>query len=453
MEETPAAATSLITHPLAYIREAKGWSYQDLVDVIARRARSMGVPNMARRREKAWRWEHWGVSPDHITQLALAAELDVPREMVKLRPWPLWLASLAADLDGYAWSQAGTADALDATSREALLDRRGFLILSGTALAAFADQWLKAPMAQVMQAVEGNRVVPEVVASIEQRLPGLRVLEARLGGVHVRSLADAELRLVVALLSRASYSPDLGQRMFTVAAELGHVAGWASFDAGYHAAAQRYWTSALRAAHASSSEAVGANILKSMSLQALDLHNPRDALALAETACRGAARLRGRPAAMFVLREARAHAALGSARDCEASLSEAERLQGISTDDPEPGWAAYFDDQEYSAQVGTCYLELGDALRADEWLAKAEPVDHSDKVRDRVTYIVRRATAQLDLGAVDQACETLASGIPALSQTESARNQARVRRLLDRLSQWSDQAAVADVRDQLASAS
>ncbi len=453
MAEVSDTATPLFAHPLAYIRHSKGWSYQDVVDAIARRARSMGVSNMARRREKAWRWEHWGVSPDHITQLALAAELDVPQDMVKLRPWPLWLASIAADLDGYAWSQAGTTDALDATSKEAALDRRGFLILSGTALAAFADQWLTAPMARVMHAVEGNRVGREVVDSIEQRLPGLRVLEARLGGVHVRSLADAELQLVVQLLSRASYSPDLGQHLFTVAAELGHVAGWASFDAGYHASAQQYWTSALRAAHASSSGAVGANILKSMSLQALDFQSPRDALALAETARKGAAGLQGRPAAMFVLREARAHAALGSVRDCEASLSEAERTQAMATGGPEPGWAAYFDDQEFCAQVGTCYLELGDAQRADDWLAKAEPVEASDKVRDRVTYIVRRATAQLELGAVDQACETLAGGIPALSQTESARNRARVRRVLDRLAQWSDQDAVANIREQLASAS
>jgi len=240
--------------------------------------------------------------------------------------------------------------------------------------------------------------------------------------------------------------------MFAVAAELGHVAGWASFDAGYHAAAQRYWTSALRAAHASSSGALGANILKSMSLQALDFHKPVDALALAENARTGAAAVRGRPAAMFALRVARAHAALGSRRACEAALSEAERARSAEDED-EPGWAAYFDDQEFYAQVGTCYLDLGDPARADEWLARAEAVERPDKVRDRVTYITRRASAQLDLGAVDQACATLTAGIPALHQTGSARNQECVKRVLDRLSQRKQHEAVVALQERLDGAS
>jgi hypothetical protein len=73
-------------HPLAYVWAERGWTYQDLVDVIARR-----VGNMATRREKAWRWEHWGVVPDEESQYALAAELGVPRELVGRLGWPAWL--------------------------------------------------------------------------------------------------------------------------------------------------------------------------------------------------------------------------------------------------------------------------------------------------------------------------------------------------------------------------
>lgn len=60
-------------HPLTYVRADRDWTYQDLVNVIAR-----PVDNMSTRREKAWRWEHWGVVPDQASQLALATELGVP---------------------------------------------------------------------------------------------------------------------------------------------------------------------------------------------------------------------------------------------------------------------------------------------------------------------------------------------------------------------------------------
>ncbi len=78
-------------HPLARVRAARGWSYQQLARVIARQARQMGVPNMAAERQKTWRWEHKGVVPDQLSQRALAAVLEVPTEVVVAHPWPTWL--------------------------------------------------------------------------------------------------------------------------------------------------------------------------------------------------------------------------------------------------------------------------------------------------------------------------------------------------------------------------
>src|SRR5437016_1811548 len=59
------ADVARFSHPLAFVRHVNGWSYQGLVDSIARQAAAMPkIGNMAARREKAWRWEHWGVIPD-----------------------------------------------------------------------------------------------------------------------------------------------------------------------------------------------------------------------------------------------------------------------------------------------------------------------------------------------------------------------------------------------------
>jgi hypothetical protein len=120
----PGGQPKLLAHPLSYVRQEQGWTYQDLVDVIARR-----VGNSAARREKAWRWEHWSVAPDNASQLALAAELGVPVELVHSLGWPAWLPvgeRINVDLP---WTVDGSLEALDGTAGAALLDRRGFLIL------------------------------------------------------------------------------------------------------------------------------------------------------------------------------------------------------------------------------------------------------------------------------------------------------------------------------------
>lgn len=78
-------------HPLAYVRRARGWSYQQLARQIARRARELGAGNMAAERQKVWRWEHRGVTPDRPTQQALANLLGVADADRRAHPWPAWL--------------------------------------------------------------------------------------------------------------------------------------------------------------------------------------------------------------------------------------------------------------------------------------------------------------------------------------------------------------------------
>src|SRR5262245_25547235 len=100
------------THPLAFVRAQRGWSYQRLARVVARRARDLGVANMAAERQKVWRWEHRGVVPDRVSQLALAAELGVPSERVESHPWPAWLPTGDAVRVDYPWNASGAITAL-----------------------------------------------------------------------------------------------------------------------------------------------------------------------------------------------------------------------------------------------------------------------------------------------------------------------------------------------------
>lgn len=418
----------VFVHPLSYVRFERGWTYQDLVNVIADR-----VGNMARRREKAWKWEHWGVVPDRETQLALAAVLSVPEEHVNLFPWPEWLPDGDPIRTDFPWSQAGSVLANDHALGRAMMDRRGFIRLTGAALVGFAEDWLHVDPAELNAVMQGGRITDEFVDQIEAGLPRLRMLEAAYGGQRARKLVDAELGMVTEVLSRSSYTSAVARRLHALAAELGRVAGFACFDAGLHSAAQRYWVAAVHAAHAAGDRALGANILKSMSLQCYDFGRFDEALQLARRAREGAGRTTPRTAAMLAMREARACAALGDTAECERLIALADTHLGRGTGEDDPPWIGYFDEAEFHAQTGSCYVDLGRPRQADEHLATALERLPLSKIRDRATYLARRARTQSDLHNHEEAMALLADAIPLVQQAPSQRNVERLFAVRDRL--------------------
>ncbi|MEW2521231.1 hypothetical protein [Actinacidiphila alni] len=137
-EERQSAAAS--THPLAYVRRRHGWSYQDLARVIADNARILGVP-MAARREKVWRWEHWGVVPEADSQRALARALGIPARELELRPWPRWLPAHGGMPDGLPWTTEGSLTALTALLDNGTGDPRGYPIADEQALLDAIADW------------------------------------------------------------------------------------------------------------------------------------------------------------------------------------------------------------------------------------------------------------------------------------------------------------------------
>ncbi|HCA85728.1 MAG TPA: transcriptional regulator, partial [Streptomyces sp.] len=281
------------------------------------------------------------------------------------------------------------------------------------------------------RAVAGLSAAGSLVESLEQRLPLLRNMDDARGGGSVRALADAELRAVTALLKQGSCGTRDSRRLFSVAAELGRIAGWAGFDAGYHAAAERYFTVGLRAAHAAGDRLAGANLLKCMTLQLAECGRPGEALALAAAARESAAGGPARVRAIITVRHARAHAVVGDRAECERLLIEAGTLMEQVGDDragsePCPYWAGYFDTAEYSAQVAACYLLLRRHGTSDRWLEQALSLQPASRPRDATTYLMWRAEAAVQLGEVDRACAHLEQALPAVAGSTSARNRARL---------------------------
>lgn len=432
MGRGPAVPTDgLFVHPLSYVRYEQGWSLQDLVNVIARR-----IGNSAARREKAWRWEHWGVVPDAESQRALADELGVPHERMRQLGWPDWLPA-GAGIDVEApWTLPDSVKALDATANAAMLDRRGFLVLTAGGAAAVATRWRTIEPQQLASAVSGTRIGTTLIDCLEGRLPALRQMDAALGGGSIRAVVDAELRLVTELLAKSSYSEPLGRRLFALAAELGRVAGWTSFDSGLHAAAERYWVAALRAAHTAGDPAIGANILKCMSLQRVDTDHAAEALTIASAAREGATNAPARVVAMLTVRQARTHAVLGETVECERLLASAEPVMGRACDEPAPAWADYFDQAEYCAQVACCYLLLRRHEATDRWLTQSLQLQPRERSRDRATYLIWRADAVLTAGDVEHACDLVGQAIPDIAVARSSRNRRRLTEIQTRLGRY-----------------
>jgi hypothetical protein len=413
-------------HPLAFVRHVHGWSYQGLVDSIARQAATMPqIGNMAARREKAWRWEHWGVVPDRDTQRAIAALLEVPEGHIEQYGWPRWLPVGDAIRTDYPWTAAGCRAGLDDALERAMLDRRGFLVLSGGALTGLAHQWLSMEPGKVEAALEGrSRVDAELLGWIRDRIPMLRRMDDQLGGAQLRQIVDAELRLVSGLRDDGQYTAEVGRQLCAAAAELGQLAGWVSFDAGLHGAAQRYYVSALRAAHAAGDRPLGANVLAGMSFQATVAGDPKDGVALADAAARGTAKAATpRVWAMLAARAARAHAQAGDAAACGAALARAEKaMAGISAGVEEPAWIYYFDEAELAAQAGACWLTLQQYHRAESELDNALRLQDPSYNRDRTIYHVRLARTELALGDMERACSLATTALDLARRASSQRS-------------------------------
>jgi len=326
-----------------------------------------------------------------------------------------------------------------------VLDRRGFLTLGPGVLATVAASWVSHEAPKLTAVLRGGKVDESLVSCFEQRLPGLRKMQNALGGGRVRGVVDAELQLVKDILAQGSYPEALGARLYLVAAELGLNAGWSAFDAGHQAAAERYFHAALRASHTAGDRAIGANILKCMSLQLVDADRPEEALTLAQAARHGAAGAPPRVVAMLSARQARAHAVLGQAAECEQLLVIADNAMSRADDHGAPSWSSYFDQAEYCAQVAACYLLLKRHQATDTWLRQSLELQPPERSVDRATYLMWRAEAVLNLGNVDHACALVGEAVPSIAAARSARNRKRLNDLCDRMKEHSQLKAVAEL--------
>ncbi|KOG81800.1 helix-turn-helix domain-containing protein [Streptomyces californicus] len=264
------------------------------------------------------------------------------------------------------------------------------------------------------------------------------------GGATLRPAVVGHLRYVGRLLDSAEAG--LRHDLQGVAAELARLSGWAYFDARQYSTARTYFTQALKLSHTQGDSLFMANVLSCMSLLATYDGNPSDAVALA---CRAqdAARAAGEQPlvmSMLHLREAFAHAALRDAQAChqavDRSRAQYERSRGHEAEAPD--WVQYFDQTKLLVDTGIAYARLGEPARAEPLIAEGLRRENTDQQRGRAFHAYWLASAQLQLGKLDEACSSAGLALDLAAAIDSPRVSGHVQELHRRMLPYAREAPV-----------
>jgi hypothetical protein len=163
------------------------------------------------------------------------------------------------------WSHRGTVEAsVVLRGGGSHVWRRGFVFLSGAAFTAPAHQWLVHEPGPLVSGLSGRRVSARLTDRLTAMISELRKMDDVAGGGSVLALAQQEFEWVARLLDRALYDEQTGRMLHVALGELGQLCGWAAYDAGQHALAQRYYVATLRATHSANDRPLGAHVLSFM---------------------------------------------------------------------------------------------------------------------------------------------------------------------------------------------
>ncbi|MFI0261125.1 hypothetical protein ACH4OW_19055 [Streptomyces sp. NPDC017056] len=226
----------------------------------------------------------------------------------------------------------------------------------------------------------------------------------------------------------------------SLAAELARMAGWAYFDACRYSTARAYLAQALKLSLDQADRLFVANVLQTMSLQAMYDSNPMNALALACQAQDTARAAVDQPLvmSMLYLREAFAQAMLSDSPACHAAIDEAHRQydRARGREQEAPFWARYFDEAKLIVDTGIALARLGEAPRAEPLIAEGLRRENGSRQRGRAFHAFWLASTQLQQGALDRACDSAGVALDLLAVVDSPRVKAHIRDFHQRLTPY-----------------
>ncbi|MFH8566863.1 hypothetical protein [Streptomyces sp. NPDC017993] len=291
----------------------------------------------------------------------------------------------------------------------------------------------------ILAITSGTSPGPSTLRALQSSIEDYWRRDDQHGGEALRPAVVGQLRYVVGLLPE-SKSTSMRHGLYGVAAELARLTGWTHFDARQYSQARAYFTESLQLAREIEDRPFMANVLACMSLQATYQEKPADALALVNAAQDAAHTGMGstpRLLSMLSMREAFAHAALGSQTATHRAISEAHRqFELIDAKDPDPAWMFYFDEPKLIVDTGIAHGQLGEAATAEPLIAEAMRREYTSNQRGRAFHAFWLARTQLQLGKLDQACHAATEALDSASAVASERLAGHLREFYEQLAAY-----------------
>ncbi|WP_062214798.1 hypothetical protein [Streptomyces sp. NBRC 109706] len=282
----------------------------------------------------------------------------------------------------------------------------------------------------------GQRVGQRELTELWEHAEQARQWDARYGGGNWRTSQVVDcLNTRAAPLLAGRATQQISDGLYSASAELSRLAGWAAFDAGDHAIAQRHFIQALSLARAGGNAELGAYVTATMALQTMRRGYPSEAIDMAQGAYERAGRDATPKVRAFArLIEARAHARTGDERAAARALSGCERLLDAAREQDSPTYIAYFGPARMASDAVEIYRDLGKPHVAAGWDAQcAMPVGHTRAVGLRLSVT---ATAHLQDRDLDQGLAVGRRAVDILAGVASARAREYVEDIHTALAPW-----------------
>lgn len=396
---------------LRQYRERYGWSQEELVAEIHRRALQRGDP----------------VVPG-LDQPALSRH-----ENGHKRPGPR-NRDLYCLVFGATPAELGFCLALPGQERnDEAVDRREFLAGAAGFAASIALPDLPPP----------TRLGEGDIERLRHTVSHLYKLDDLHGAGSVYSLTTRTFNRLRNLTERASYNPTTGQAIRELAALTAEHAGWLAFDAGQHDEARRWWLESMHWARLADADSVSVMTMASMSIQASDQGYSREAINLATAAQRTAKRTATpRLTSVLLAREALGHAGDGNATYARTALRHARGFVDQTHDD-DPSWITVSWPANFASNECRIALILGDAVAAQDAartaLALNDPIAYP---RNHALYMVQLADVFAQRGKIEESVAVAKRAIDAAADIDSRRVTRGLRDVAQRLEPHRASAAV-----------
>jgi tetratricopeptide (TPR) repeat protein len=248
-------------------------------------------------------------------------------------------------------------------------------------------------------------------------------------------------------------SPPLRPELCSIAGETAALAGWLAFDIEDRPAAAGYFRVGIEAAKEANDRALGAYLVGSSCVQPAYRERPYARLRRLEGRTFGFARSDASPStqAWLATLEAEAHALAGDTSKCLRVFDEAEAAMSRAGGEDESSRPrlAFFDPDRLAGERGVALARLGQPDAAQDVLAPALASLDPSVVKTRPRLLAALATAHVQQGDVDRACELGAEALGIAAQQEVQPNLQDVRKLRLDLEPWRDSQAVKDLDEQL----